>query len=183
MKNTRNLGSVIWITGLSGAGKSVLASAVVKRLRAVDDKILLLDGDELREVFGATTVNENNFGRDKRMSLAMQYARLCDVLARQGFTVVIATISLFKEVHAWNRANLQGYFEVYLKVPFEELRRRDAKGIYRRFDAGKIKNVAGLDLPVDEPELADLVLKFTRDQSLKESVNELLDRLNSTAPL
>jgi adenylylsulfate kinase-like enzyme len=47
----------------------------------------------------------------------MQYARLCRVLAEQGVTVVIATISLFKEVHAWNRENLPGYFEVYLKVP------------------------------------------------------------------
>lgn len=180
INNKRNLGSVIWITGLSGAGKSVLALAVVKRLRAVDDKIFLLDGDELREVFGAKTINDKNFSRDKRISLAMQYARLCDVLARQGFTVVIATISLFKEVHAWNRTNLYGYFEVYLKVPLEELRRRDAKGIYRRFDAGELKNVAGLDLPVDEPKLADLVLEFTPGRSLKESVNELLDRLNST---
>lgn len=183
INNTRNLGSVIWITGLSGAGKSVLASAVVKRLRTVDDKILLLDGDELREVFGVKTTNDKNFDRDKRMSLGMQYARLCDLLARQGFTVVIATISLFKEVHAWNRENLQGYFEVYLRVPSEELRRRDAKGIYRRFDAGEVKNVAGLDLPVDEPKSADLVLEFKPERTLKESVNELLDRLNSTARL
>ena len=62
---------------------------------------------------------------------------------------------MFREVHTWNRTHLPGYFEAYLKVPIEELRRRDSKGIYSRFDAGKLKNVAGLDLNVDEPEEPD----------------------------
>jgi adenylylsulfate kinase-like enzyme len=170
----KKAGRVVWITGLSGAGKSVLAAALVARLRMVDDKILLLDGDELREVFGATSVNVHNYGRDKRMALAMQYAHLCNILAKQGFTVVIATISLFKEVHAWNRENLQGYFEVYLRVPLEELRRRDPKGIYRRFDTGEIKDVAGLDLLIDEPEASDWIEEFLPGRTVDELANELL---------
>jgi len=78
--------------------------------------------------------------------------------------VVIATISLFREVHEWNRANLPGYFEVYLKVPVEELRRRDPKGIYHRFDAGELTHVAGLDLPIDEPEAADWTVEFVPER-------------------
>ena len=62
-------GRVVWITGLSGAGKSVLAAALVSRLRMIDDEILLLDGDDLRKVFGVTSVNVHNYGRDKRMEL------------------------------------------------------------------------------------------------------------------
>ena len=170
----KKAGRVIWITGLSGAGKSVLAAALVARLRMVDDKILLLDGDELREIFGATSVDIQDYGREKRLALAMQYAYLCNTLAKQGFTVVIATISLFKEVHAWNRANLQGYFEAYLRVPLEELRRRDPKGIYRRFDAGEIKDVAGLDLPIDEPEASDWIEEFLPGRTVDELANELL---------
>ena len=162
----KKAGRVVWITGLSGAGKSVLAAALVARLRMVDDKILLLDGDELREVFGATSVNVHNYGRDKRMALAMQYAHLCNILAKQGFTVVIATISLFKEVRDWNRSNLPRYFEAYLRVPLEELRRRDPKGIYRRFDTGEIKGVAGLDLLIDEPEASDWIGEFDREEPL-----------------
>jgi adenylylsulfate kinase-like enzyme len=172
-KNTK-AGHVIWITGLSGAGKSVLAGALVKRLRRIDNEILLLDGDELREVFGVNSVNLENYGRDKRIALAMQYAHLCNILAKQGFTVVIATISLFKEVHAWNRANLPRYFEAYLRVPLEELRRRDPKGIYRRFDAGEIKDVAGLDLPIDEPEASDWIEEFLPGRTVDELANELL---------
>ena len=71
-------------------------------------------------------------------------------------------------MHIWNRANLPGYFEVYLKVPVAELRRRDPKGIYRRFDAGEICDVAGFDLEIDEPGSADFVAEFLpeRDTSL-----------------
>jgi adenylylsulfate kinase len=171
-------GCVIWITGLSGAGKSTLAHEVVARLRAAGEAVVMLDGDELREVFGAVAANAQNHGREARQVLAMQYAHLCRVIAAQGLTVVIATISLFREVHAWNRANLPGYFEVYLKVPVEELRRRDPKGIYRRFDTGKLTHVAGLDLPIDEPEAADWVLEFVPGRPVEVLAEDLLNRLN-----
>ncbi|MEK9572619.1 MAG: adenylyl-sulfate kinase [Paracoccaceae bacterium] len=167
-------GAVIWITGLSGAGKTTLAYEVVERLRAEGDAVVMLDGDDLREVFGAIVTNVENHGREGRLALAMQYARLCRVIATQGLTVVIATISLFREVHTWNREHLPGYFEVYLSVPLDELRHRDPKGIYRRFDSGELAHVAGLDLPIDEPEAADWVAKFDPGCSPKNLADEIL---------
>lgn len=175
MKNTPP--TVIWITGLSGAGKSTFAHEVVGKLREQCKSVVSLDGDELREVFGAVAANADNHGREGRLTLAMQYARLCRVIAAQGMTVVIATISLFREVHTWNRANLPGYFEVYLRVPFEELRRRDPKGIYRRYDAGELTHVAGLDLPIDEPEAADYIVDFNPDLSVASIAEELIQIL------
>jgi len=159
-----NSPQIIWITGLSGAGKTTLANELVRRLREQGEPVIMLDGDELREVFGAAAANAQNHGREGRLALAMQYAHLCRIIAAQGVTVVIATISLFREVHEWNRANLPGYFEVYLKVPVEELRRRDPKGIYHRFDAGELTHVAGLDLPIDEPEAADWTVEFVPER-------------------
>ena len=172
-------GRVIWITGLSGAGKSTLAHEVVACLRATGEAVVMLDGDELREVFGAVAANAQNHGREGRLALAMQYAHLCRVIAAQGLTVVIATISLFREVHAWNRANLPGYFEGYLKVPVEELRRRDPKGIYRRFDAGKLTHVAGLDLPIDEPKAADWIGGGDPERSVAALAEELIQVLST----
>lgn len=177
MKNISVPGRVIWITGLSGAGKSTLGAEVTKRLRAFGDAVVMLDGDELREVFGAAAINGKNHGREGRMTLAFQYAHLCRVIAQQGLTVVIATISLFREIHAWNRANLPGYFEVYLKVPMDELRRRDPKGIYRRFDQGELSDVAGLDFAVDEPEKADFIIEFTPSKSAKQIADDLMNFL------
>lgn len=168
---------VIWITGLSGAGKTTLAKLLVERFREASMPVILLDGDELREVFGAADVNAANHGEQARMALASQYARLSRIIAMQGVTVVVATISLFRDVHTWNRDNLPGYFEVFLKVPLEELRSRDAKDIYRRYDLGEISNVAGLDLPVDEPENPDMTILFESSRSLACIVDELYNKL------
>jgi len=182
MSKSRNSNArVIWITGLSGAGKTTLANELALRLRDSGITVITLDGDELREVFGAAALGARNHGRDARLALAFQYAHLCRVISTQGFTVVISTISLFREIHAWNRQHLPGYFEVYIKVPFDELRRRDPKGIYRRFDAGELSDVAGLDLPIDEPDAADWQVNFDPAQEVRTTAAQLVSLLVNNA--
>jgi len=169
-------GSVIWITGLSGAGKSTVAQAVVARLREQGDTVISLDGDELREVFGATAITGENHGGEARLTLAKRYSALSRVLSAQGHTVVVATISLFREVHEWNRGNIPNYFEVFLRVPIDELRRRDPKGLYSRFEAGELENVAGLDLKVEEPESPNWLVDFDPGKTALSIASELVDR-------
>ena len=174
-----NNGQVIWITGLSDSGKTTLANEVVSRLKQSNHPVISLDGDELRGVFGASAESEGNHARQARLNLAMKYSRLCYLLASQGMTVVIGTISLFREVHEWNRENLPGYFEVFLKVPMDELRRRDSKGIYKKFDSGELTNVAGLDLTVDEPQAADIRFDFEPERSIVSMTDELFKKISS----
>src|SRR5208282_1010156 len=119
-------GRVYWITGLSGAGKTTLGKALWHRLRAAGSSGIFLDCDILREVI-AEDLGHNT---DSRRRSAMRNARLCRMLASQGADVVCPTISLFHEVQRWNRENIPGYREIYLRVPMDELQRRDAKGIY-----------------------------------------------------
>jgi adenylylsulfate kinase-like enzyme len=116
---------VIWITGLSGAGKTTLARELVARLREEAVPVVMLDGDELREVLGAEAMTTASHERAGRLSLAMRYARLCRMLAEQELTVVIATISLFPEVHARNQAILMGYNHGFA---FESWSASDATG-------------------------------------------------------
>lgn len=169
-------GLVIWITGLSGAGKSTLARQVVEQLKKQGSCIVLLDGDVLREVFGATTNREENHGREARLALGKRYSSLSRVLSAQGHNVIVPTISLFRELHEWNRQNIPNYFEVYLKVPIDELRRRDPKGLYRKFDNGELKNLAGLDLEIEEPENPDWVVDFNPERAASSIASELVDR-------
>ena len=168
----KDMGNVIWITGLSSAGKTTLAKLVTKELRSKGLAVVMLDGDDLRNVLNINT----EFSKKARLELAFKYSRLSRMISLQGTNVVVGTIALFKEIHHWNRQNIPSYYEVYLKVPITELRRRDPKGIYKRFDAGTLQNVAGLDLQVDEPFKPDLVLDYhdglTPEKSLKKLMSE-----------
>ena len=178
---TPQCGKVIWITGLSGSGKTTLAQEVANLLRSSGDQLILLDGDELREIFILESSDDKLFSRQTRLKLALQYANLCKLIASQGINVVIATISLFSEVHAWNRMNLQDYFEVYLDVPLEILRNRDPKGIYKRYDKNQELGVVGLDINFDAPTNPDLVLKYGSNLSPQFCAEVILSRIKSGA--
>lgn len=162
-----------WITGLSGAGKSTLCRGLVGHLREQGRPVVMLDGDELRELLGAGGAHS----REQRLDLARRYARLCRMLAAQGIDVAIATISMFSEVHDWNRANIPGYVEVFLDVPRDECERRDPKRIYARARAGEIGNVAGIDFSVDEPKNPDVRIDWRPGQSPEDGLSRLLDAL------
>ena len=171
-------GGVIWITGLSGAGKSSLAIEVTLRLKKYSSNVILLDGDELRIVFATNNYQTGvDYTKNERLEKAMQYARLCRYLSEQGFIVVIATISMFNEIYRFNRLNLHNYFEVFLDVPLKELYKRDPKGIYSRYKRGKLRNIAGLDLLVDLPKNAHWSPRFSSKKSLGDLTNELISIL------
>lgn len=147
-------GTVWWITGLSGAGKSTVAGLVREQLVSHGRSVLLLDGDVLRDILGATRAH----GADDRLRLAMTYARLAREIAQQGIDAVCATVSMFDAVRDWNRVNIPRYREIYVRVPMAELERRDPRGLYLRARKGEQHDVVGVDLPFDEPRAPDLVI-------------------------
>jgi adenylylsulfate kinase-like enzyme/phosphohistidine swiveling domain-containing protein len=163
-------GRVFWITGLSGAGKTALGRELWSRLRAAGHPVTFLDGDALR---GAIAEDLDHSAGNRRRS-AMRNARLCRLLAEQGSDVVCATISLFHEVHRWNRENIPGYREIYLQVPMDELRRRDSKGIYAAAERGETRDVVGLDVPAEVPQAPDLVLENYGELDVAAAVDRIL---------
>jgi adenylylsulfate kinase len=168
-------GRVYWITGLSGAGKSTLAARLARHLRNQGRPVVVLDGDELREALG----REAAHACAERLALAMSYARLCRLLANQGLDVVVATISLFHQVHEWNRSNLAAYLEILLEVPMEELCQRDPKRLYERVTRGEIASVAGFDLAVEMPKAPHIVLQQRDGLSAEATFFALLQSLES----
>jgi len=170
---------VIWITGLSGAGKTTLAKEIVNQLATENKEPILLDGDQLREIFvDSTNQAISAHDRSSRLTLALKYSGLARLLSRQGFWVIVATISLFKEVHDWNRKNLKNYYEVFLDTPIEELKKRDSKKIYSRFFGNEISNVAGLDIEVDQPKSPDLLVPFDPDKSVQSIAETIIKSTN-----
>lgn len=139
---------VIWIIGLSAADKTTVGALLAERLRQDRGNVVFLDGDDLRAVWS------DDLGHDvgARRVNADRICRLCQVLDRQGLHVVTSILSLFPESRAWNRAHLGRYFEVFLDVPMDELKRRDTKGLY----GGETPNVVGVDIPWEAPSEPDL---------------------------
>lgn len=145
---------VIWMIGLSGAGKTTLARAVVAAIRAETPNVVLLDGDDVRAVFGDT--GHDMEGR-KRNSERM--VRMSEWLDAQGIHVVCAILSLFEEDRAALRAAVGAYYEVYIDAPMADLQRRDVKGLYARHARGETRMVAGLDLDFPVPPNPDLIIR------------------------
>lgn len=139
---------IIWIMGLNGAGKSSVARELERILARRGVESVILDGNHLREVF-----EQSGYDRASRIALGIRYAELAKTLsAHSNKAVIIAANGMLSEVCEYNRAYLPDYYEVFLDVPLEVLKKRDSAGIYSRFEAKLVKNVGGLDLEVDRPE-------------------------------
>lgn len=159
------MGHVFWITGLPGSGKTSISRLFYNRLRATKENVVLLDGDELRSVLGIA----GHYSYEERKQVAFIYCRLCKMLADQGITIVIATVSMFHDCHSWNREMLSHYHEIYLRTPKEILLQRNQKGL---FSAG-VQNVVGADIPFEEPRQPDLILENNGDFSTEEMEEQL----------
>lgn len=150
-------GVVIWITGLSGVGKSTLGRAVHAALRKRFPNTVYLDGDLFRAMVGDML----GYSPAERLKNAYRIARFCKYLSDQGIHVVCATISLFHECQEWNRQNIQHYCEVYIRAPIEVLRRRDTNGLYTKPDVAGTTEVVGLDQSFEEPRSPNLIIENT----------------------
>lgn len=163
-------GTVYWVTGLAGAGKSSISKILLNHLKGNGRVVTLLDGDELRGVWPNLGYTE-----EERKQGAMQNSRLCKLLSDQGFDVICATISLFHSVHEWNRNNISSYREIFLKVPHSVLKDRDQKKLYSDAAEGKIGNVYGIDIIGEEPLSPDLIIDNYGDISPEVAVNRIVD--------
>jgi len=160
-EDNTDFGQVIWITGLSGSGKSTTAKQLALLLESHQQPVVLLDGDELRTVFEPFMGKETSYERAARMAFATVYSNLCSLLARQGLIVIIATISLFDEIHTLNRLTMPNYFEIYLDVPLDVLKQRDIKGVYGSSRENESSSVVGSDLQFDPPKNPDLKIDYS----------------------
>lgn len=151
-------GGTLWLTGLSGAGKSTIAHALADRLRAQGRAVEILDGDELRENLSPNL----GFSRADRDAHVTRVGYLARLLARHGVLAVVPVIAPYADtraaVAASHEADGVAYVEVHVATSVQECARRDVKGLYARQAAGEIAHLTGVDDPYDVPESPDLRL-------------------------
>ncbi len=165
-------GVTIWLTGLSGAGKSTVANALVEELQERGRKVELLDGDVVR-----TNLSKGlGFSKEDRDTNIRRIGFVSNLLTRNGVASIVAAISPYREVRNEVRANIGSFVEVYVQCPLDELVRRDVKGLYEKALRGEIENFTGVSDPYEEPENAEVVVDTERE-SVEESVEKVLSAL------
>lgn len=148
---------IVWMIGLSGAGKTTIAREVARQWRRHVANVVLLDGDDVRGALGPLPGGDP-YSLDGRRLQAERVTGLCRLLDQQGIHVVCALLSVFPELGAVNRGLFSRYLEVYIDTPLDVCMRRDTKDLYKPALTGMRRNVVGIDLAFRPPRNPDLVL-------------------------
>jgi adenylyl-sulfate kinase len=164
-----NNGFVLWLTGLSGAGKSTIASAVAPQLEARGHRVEVLDGDEVR----TNLCQGLGFSREDRDTNIARIGYVAGKLAKHGVAVVVAAISPYREARDKVRASVDSFVEVHVAAPVTTCAERDVKGLYAKALAGEIKNFTGVSDPYEEPRDPEIAL-HTERESVEQSVEQVL---------
>lgn len=169
-------GFTLWLTGLSGAGKTTLAQEIQKELGSRGKTIEILDGDDVR-----TNLSKGlGFSKEDRDTNIRRIGYVARLLARNGVGVLSAAISPYENVRNEVRDQVErdgaDFVEVYVKCPVEVLVERDVKGLYKKALAGEIKGFTGVSDPYEVPSRPDVIVETNREtvsESALKIVNEL----------
>ncbi len=149
--------AVLWFTGLSGAGKSTIANLVEKRLHALGLHTMSLDGDNVRHGLN----RDLGFSEADRVENIRRIAEVAKLFVEAGVIVLVSFISPYRaeRMMARDRVEAGEFLEIFVDTPVDECRRRDPKGLYKRADAGTLRNFTGVDAPYEAPEAPEIRLR------------------------
>jgi adenylyl-sulfate kinase len=169
-------GFTLWLTGLSGAGKTTLAELLAAELGARSVNTEVLDGDEVR-----TNLSKGlGFSKEDRHTNIRRIGYVCRLLSRNGVGAVSAAISPYRAVRDEVRQAIEQdgveFIEVFVKCPIAVLAKRDVKGLYKKALAGEIKGFTGVSDPYEEPLAPDVLIETDRE-SIEQSVSKIIREL------
>lgn len=173
-KERKEHGFVVWLTGLSGSGKSTIARGLEKELRTRGLKVEAFDGDEVRKNLSKGL----GFSKEDRDTHNKRVIYVCRLLVRNGVNAIVSLISPYRSTRAYARKQLPNFVEVYMKCSLEECIRRDPKGLYKKALAGEITNMTGIQDPYEEPLNSELTLNTESDTS-KQNIRKILEKLRN----
>jgi bifunctional enzyme CysN/CysC len=169
--------AIVWLTGLSGAGKSTIANLVEKRLHAAGYHTMMLDGDNLRHGLN----RDLGFTEADRVENIRRVGEVAKLMTEAGIIVLCSFISPYRAEREMVRKLMPNgeFIEVFVDTSLDECIRRDAKGLYAKARAGELKNFTGIDAPYEAPEAPEIHLCTTGqepDKLAERVVMDLADR-------
>lgn len=173
-------GATVWLTGLSGAGKTTIGTALLLALEADGRRGVLLDGDRLRKGLSS----DLGFSPADRAEQARRTAEVAAILAADGLVAVVALVSplradraLAREIHAGAGTT---FLEVWVRTSLAECERRDPKGLYAKARSGRLPGLTGVDAPYEDPLGADIVVA-TEEQPAVQAAARIAQAVRSAA--
>lgn len=175
-KNLSQKPSVIWLTGLSGSGKSTIANLLEKRLYEANHATYLLDGDNVRHGL----CGDLGFDDKARVENIRRISEVSKLFVDAGLIVLTAFISPFKADRDYCRSLLTGgeFVEVFVDTPIEICEKRDPKGLYQKARSGDIKHFTGIDSAYEAPEAPEIHLSY-KDESPEQTAARLYEALQT----
>jgi bifunctional enzyme CysN/CysC len=166
--------AVLWLTGLSGAGKSTIANQVEKLLNRMNRHTFLLDGDNVRHGLN----KDLGFTDTDRIENIRRVGEVAKLMTDAGLIVITAFISPFRAERDMVRAMMAPgeFVEIHVDTPLAEAEARDVKGLYKKARAGQLKNFTGIDSPYEPPETPEIHIDTTR-MSAEEAARFIVERL------
>lgn len=168
-------GVLIWMTGLSGSGKSTVALALERELHRRGRLVRILDGDNVR-----TGINRGlGFSEEDRRENIRRIAEVARLFVDTGIVTIACFVSPTIELREMARSivGADDFLEVYISTPLAECERRDVKGLYARARRGEVKDFTGISAPFEAPEHPALSLD-TSQLAVEESVNKIIELLS-----
>jgi adenylylsulfate kinase len=162
-------GFVLWLTGLSGAGKTTISVALEARLKTLGMRIERLDGDTVRQ----SLTKDLGFSKADRDTNLERVAFVAKLLSRNQVGVISSFISPYASARDVIRANTTNFVEVYVNAPLEVCVERDVKGLYKKAMAGEIPNFTGVSDPYEAPAAPEIVVN-THLETVEESVESIM---------
>ena len=172
MNDNYQEGFVLWMTGLSGAGKTTIALILEERLIAGGLRIERLDGDIVRE----SLTRDLGFTAEDRKKNIERITFVARLLSRNGVGCICSFISPYQSVRDYVRENTTNFLEVFIDAPLDVVIERDVKGLYKKAMAGEIPHFTGISDPFEAPENADIHVRTDR-QTPADSAQDILDQL------
>ena len=161
-------GFLFWITGFSGSGKTEIAKNVYKFIKKNMGPTILVNGDELRNMFKL-----NDYSKNGRLQNSRKFTKLAKFITKQNINLVFAVVGMMNEPREWNRNNIKNYIEIYVESKVKKIVNFNKKKVYKKYK----NNLVGVDIIPEYPKKPDIKVINNFDTSINQLSDQIIKKI------
>ena len=165
----KNKGVLVWLTGLSGSGKSTIAKKIYPQVVKNFGKTIIINGDDLRKIFRLYGFDEKD-----RYVNALKFSKLCKLITDQNVSIIFAAIGMKKNIRKIFRSSVKNYFEIFVQANIRQIKKKNLKMTYKKFKS----NIVGYDIKPEFPKKPDILIKNDLNKNIKDLIKELSKKIS-----